>query len=143
MAAAMCQALPSFYSYYNSKSLFISVSNKLYEKYKVGQGYCRSIHDSFCSLGNCKIHILLIGTHLSQVLKILDKYRYIYQEIDCLYTFFQTQFFSSIVISSGGVSNQLSFRVQHNLRWKGAEKNTKRIKETICSEKVQKTLSKF
>ena len=28
----MCQALPSFYSDYNSKSLFISVSNDFYEK---------------------------------------------------------------------------------------------------------------
>ena len=31
MTAAMCQALPSFYSDYNNKSLF-SVFNELYEK---------------------------------------------------------------------------------------------------------------
>ena len=74
----MCQALPSFYSDYNSKSLFISVSNVFYEKYIVTQDYCVSTHDSFCSLGNCKFHIILIGTSLSQVLQRLDKYQYIY-----------------------------------------------------------------
>ena len=139
----MCQALPSFYSDYNSKSLFISVSNDFYEKYLVTQDFCVSTHDSFCSLGNCKFHIILIGTSLSQTLQRLDKYQYIYQEIDCLYTLYKHRFFSSIVTSSGEVFNQLSCGVQHNLRWKEAEKNTKRIKETICSQKVQKTLSKF
>ena len=32
MASAMCQAYPTFYSDYNAKSLFISVSEKFYEK---------------------------------------------------------------------------------------------------------------
>ena len=35
MAAAMYQAFPSFYSDYNEKSLFISVSCDFYEKYIV------------------------------------------------------------------------------------------------------------
>ena len=34
MAAAMCQALPSFYSDNNKKPLFISVSYEFYKKYK-------------------------------------------------------------------------------------------------------------
>ena len=104
----MCQALPRFYSDYNSKSLFISVSNNFYEKYIVTQDYCVSTHDSFCSLGNCKFHIILIGTSLSQILQRLDKYQYIYQEIDCLYTLYKHRFFPSIVTSSGEVFNQLS-----------------------------------
>ena len=33
MAAAMCQALPSFHSDYSKNSLFISVSNDFYEKH--------------------------------------------------------------------------------------------------------------
>ena len=103
----MCQALPSFYSDYNSKSLFISVSNDFYEKYIVTQDYCVSTHDSFCSLGNCKFRIILIGTSLSQILQRLDKYQYIYQEIDCLYTLYKHRFFSSIVTSSGEVSISL------------------------------------
>ena len=128
MAAALCQAfiqiIPSFYSDYNSKSLFISVSNEIYEKYIVTQGFCVSTHDSFCSFGICKFHIILIGTSLSQILQRLDKYQYIYQEIVCLYTLYKHRFFSSIVTSSGKVLNQLSRGVQHNLRWKGAEKTT-------------------
>ena len=48
MANAMCQVLPSFYSDYNSKSLFIFVSIEFYEKYIVTQDYCVSTHD--CSV---------------------------------------------------------------------------------------------
>ena len=44
MAAALCQALPSFYSDYKI-SLFISVSNKFYEICIVNQGYCVSTHN--------------------------------------------------------------------------------------------------
>ena len=35
MAAALCQAVPSFRSDYKSKSLFISLSNEFYKKYIV------------------------------------------------------------------------------------------------------------
>ena len=69
----MCQALPSFYSDYNNKSLFISVSNELNENYIEPQNYCVSTHDSFCSLESCKLHIILIGKSLGQVLSRLDK----------------------------------------------------------------------
>ena len=138
MAAAMCQALPSFYSDYNSKSLFISVSNDFYEKYIVTQDYCVSTHDCFCSLGNCKFHIILIGNSLSQILQRLDKYLYIYQEIDCLYTLYKHRFFSSIVTSSGEVFNQLSCGVQQNLRWKGAEKTPSVSRKRLVRKKFKK-----
>ena len=91
----MCQALPNFYSDCKSKSLIISVSNDFYEKYIVTQDYCVSTHDSFCFLRNCKFHIILIGTSLSQILQRLNKYQYTYQEIDCLYTLYKHRFFSS------------------------------------------------
>ena len=80
MAAAMCQALPSFHSDFKSKSM-----NEFYGKYIVTQDYCVSTHDSFCCSGSCKFHIILIGTSLSQIIQRLDKYQYKYQEIDCLY----------------------------------------------------------
>ena len=73
MAAAMCQALPSFYSDYCTKSLFISVSSDFYEKYIVTHDYCVSNPNSLCSLENCKLHLVLIGKSLSQILQRLDK----------------------------------------------------------------------
>ena len=93
MAAAMCQALPSFFSDYSNKSLFISVSNELYENYIV-----------------TNFHIILTGTSLSQILpKHISR--------NCLSLHFeQTQILSSIVISSGEVFNQLICKIQHNLR---------------------------
>ena len=68
MAAAMCQALPSFYSEYCQKSLFISVSSDFYEKYTVTNNFCVSTHSSYCSVENCKFHILLIGSSFDQIL---------------------------------------------------------------------------
>ena len=134
----MCEALPSFYSDCNSKSLFISVSNEFYEKYIVTQDYYVSTHDFFCSLGNFKFHINLIGTSLSQILQKLDKYQYIYQEIDCRYTLYKHRFFSSTVTSSGEFFNQLSCGVQHNLRWKGAEKTPSVSRKRLVCQKFKK-----
>ena len=88
-------------------------------------------------MGNCKFHIILIGTSFSQILQRLDKYQYIYQEIDSLH-FVQTQFFSSIVTSSGEVFNQLSCGVQHNLRWKGAEKTPSVSRKRLVRKKFKK-----
>ena len=51
MAAAMCQALPRFFSNYSKKLLFISVSNELYENYIVIQNYCVSTHIFFVFYG--------------------------------------------------------------------------------------------
>ena len=138
MAAAMSQALPSFYSDYNSKSLFISVSNELYEKNIETQDYCVSTHDSFCSLGSCNFQIILIGTSLSQTFQRLDKYIYKYQEIDCLYTLYKHRFFSSIVTSSGEVLNQLSCGGQQSLRWKGAEKTPSVSRKRLVWKKFKK-----
>ena len=77
MAAAMCQALPSFYSDYCKKLLFISVSSDFYEKYIVTLDYCASTHNYLCSLENSKF--VLIGISVSQIFQRLDKYVNIYQ----------------------------------------------------------------
>ena len=137
MAAALCQALPSFYSDYCTKSLFISVSSDFYKKYIVSHDYCVSTH-SLCSLKNCKFHLVLIGISLSQIFQRLDKYVYIYQEIDCLYTLFKHRFYSSIVTSSGEMFNQFRRAVQHNLRWKGAKKMPSIAKKRIIWKKFKK-----
>ena len=120
MAAYMCQALPSFYSDWNSKSLFISVSNDFYEKYIVTQDYSVSTQDSFCSLGNCKFNKILIGTSLSQILQRLDKYQYIYQEIDCLYTLYKHRFFFYVLSHQVGKSS-ISLVVECSIIYDGKE----------------------
>ena len=104
MAAAECQALPSFYPDYINKSFFISVSYKFYEKYMVTQDFCVSTHDFFCFLENCKFQLILVEKAPSKVLQRLGKYQYIYQEIDCLYCLRKYRFLSSLVTSSGKCS---------------------------------------
>ena len=106
MAAAMCQALSSIQSDYSKKLLLIS--NEFNENQKITQDYCISTHNSLCSLENCKFHLILIGITYNQILQRLDKYIYIYQEIDRLYTLFKHRFHSSFVTSSGEVFNQLN-----------------------------------
>ena len=81
MTAAICQALPSFYSDYRRKLLLISVSSDFYEKYIVTLDYCVSTHNSFCSLENCEFHLVLIGISLSQTFQKLDKYVYIIKKM--------------------------------------------------------------
>ena len=71
MAAAMCQAPPSFYSDYCQKFLFISVFRYFYEKYMVTNNFFVSTHNFYCSLENCKFHILLIGSSFDQTLQQL------------------------------------------------------------------------
>ena len=139
-AAAMCQALPSFYSDYSTKSLFISVSNEFYEKNIVTQNYCLSTHNSLCSLEKVRLHLVLIGTSFNQILQSLDKNNYIYQEIDCLYILFKHIFHSSFVTSSGSaeVFNQLNRAAQHNLRWKGAAKMPSIAEKRLVSRKKYK-----
>ena len=106
-----------------SKSANYFRLSDFYEKSIVAQDYCVSTHISLCSLENCKFHLVSIGTSLRQILQRLDKYVYIYQEIDCLYTLFKHRFYSNIVTSSGKIFNQLNRAFQHNLRWKRAKRS--------------------
>ena len=93
-----------------------------------------SAHESFCSLGIYKFHIILIGISLSQILQILDKY----QEIDSLYTLYNYKFFSSIVTSNGEVFSQIICGVHYKLRWKGAEKTPSVSRKRFVRKKFQK-----
>ena len=79
MAAAMCQALPSFYSDFCRKSRFNSVFSDFYKKYLVTHDYCVSTHNSYCSSDNCKFTKLLIGSTFDQILQQLDKFHFIFQ----------------------------------------------------------------
>ena len=71
------------------------------------------------------------------MLQRLDKYiyKYIYQEIDCLYTLFKNRFQSSIVASSGEVFIQLSRAGQRNSRWIGAENKPSIAKKRLILKK--------
>ena len=126
MAAAMCRALPSFYSEYSQKSQFFSVSSDFYEKFIVANNFCVSTHNSYCSLENCKFHILLIGSSFDRILQRLSNFHFTYQIIDCLYTLYKYRFYSNVISSTGEVFNQIDRAVHHNLEWKGAEKMPKK-----------------
>ena len=94
-----------------------------------------STHNSLCSLENFKFHLVLIVTSFNQILQRLDKYIYIYQEIDWLYTLLKHRFHSSVVKPSGQVFNQLNRAVQNNLRGKGAKKIPSIAKKRLTRKK--------
>ena len=135
MAATMCKAFPSFYSDYNEKSLFISVSYIFYEKH---HSFCVSTNNSYYSLENCKFHILLIGSSFDQFLQRLGNFHSTYQIIDVLYTLFKYRFYSNIISSTGEVFNQLDRAVHHNLKWKRAEKITNVEKKRLLRKKLKR-----
>ena len=135
----MCQTYPTFYSDYNAKSLFISVSENFYEKFIVTQDYCVSNHSSFCPVENCKFHLVLIGSSLDQFLQRLDKYHFTYQIVDCIYTLYKHRFYFNIISSRGEVFNQLNRAVKHNLKCRIPE-NYPVLQRNDCCEKNSKDI---
>ena len=138
MAAAMCQALPSFYSDYCQKLLFISVFSDFSEKCIVTNYFCVSFHNYYCSLENCKFHILLIGSSFDQILQRLGNFHFTYQIIDCLHTLYKNRFYSNVISSADEVFNQLNRAVHHNLKWKGAEKMPSVAKKRLLRKKFKR-----
>ena len=105
-----------------SKTAIFFVSINFYKKYVVTKIFCVSTHNSYCSLGNFKFHILLIGSSFDQILQRLGNFLFRYQIIDCLYTLYKYGFYSKVISSTGEVFNQVDRPVHHNLKRKGAEK---------------------
>ena len=132
MASAMCQAYPTFYSDYNAKSFFISVSENFYEKFIVTQDYCVSNHS------NCKFHLILIGSSLDQILQKLDKYHFTYQIVDCIYTLYKHRFYFNIFSSRSEVFNQLNRAVEHNLKCRIPEKLPSVAKKRLLQKKLKR-----
>ena len=98
------------------KSLFISVSSAFYKKYIVTNNFCVSTHNSYCSLVNCKFHILLIGSSFDQILQRLGNFYFTCQIIDCLYTLHKYRFYLNVFLSTGENFNQLDRAVHHNMK---------------------------
>ena len=138
MASAMCQAYPTFYSDYNAKSLFISVSENFYEKFIVTQDYCVSNNSSFGPVENCNFHLVLIGSSLDQILQRLDKHHFTYQIVDCIYTLYKHRFYFNIISSRGEVFNQLNRAVEHNLKCRIPEKLPSVAKKRLLRKKFKR-----
>ena len=104
MAAILLQTIPSFYTKFSEKSLFVSA--KTYEKYIVCKDYCVAHHDDkTCFLPYYHIitlvsylpyHIILLG-NVEELLKKLDTICFTYQHVDCLYTLFKYRFSGKVI----------------------------------------------
>ena len=138
MASAMCQAYTTFYSDYNAKSLFISVSENFYEKFIVTQDYCVSNHSSFFPVENCNFYLVLIGSSLDQILQRLDKYHFTYQNVNCIYTLYKYRFYFNIISSRGEIFNHLNRAVEHNLKCRIPEKFPIVAKKRLLQKKFKR-----
>ena len=96
------------------KNRFFFVSINFYKKYVVTKIFCVSTHNSYCSLGNFKFQILLIGSSFDQILQRLGNFLFTYQIIDCLYTLYKYGFYSKVISSTGEAFNQVDRPVHHN-----------------------------
>lgn len=120
MAGAMMNYLPSYFDSFNEFSLLIFSDTDNYQQFTttLEVEYTVSKHTSdFCTLRNCKYHILLYSTtkivdymasHLSQI-------TFMYYMIDALYGTYK--YFiagESIVTSEGALMTQLRNAVKYN-----------------------------
>ena len=120
------------------KIFFYLCLRKLYEKLIVTQDYCLSNHSSFCPVENCKFHLVLIGSSLDQILQRLDKYRFTYQIVDCIYTLYKFRFYFNIISSRGEVFNPLNRAVEHNLKCRIPEKLPSVAKKRLLQKKFKR-----
>ena len=138
MAAIMLQSIPSFYTKFSEKSLFISA--KTYEKYIVCKDYCIAHHDDkTCFLPACKYHILLLGD-VEELLKKLDSFCFTYHHVDCLYTLFKYRFSGKVFAKSGQVFDNLQRAVDFNQGNKGVERMPSLAKKRLLRKKYKKHL---
>ena len=120
------------------KISFYLCLRKLYEKFIVTQDYCVSNHSSFCSVENCKFHLVLVGSSLDQILQRLDKNHFTYHIVDCIYTLYKYRFFSKIISSRGEVFNQLNQAVEHNMKCRIPEKLPSVAKKRLLRKKFKR-----
>ena len=138
MAAVMLQVIPSFYTNYSKKSLFLSANN--YEKNIVIKEYCIAGHDDkMCFLPNCRYHIILIG-NIKELLQKLDAFCFNYQHVDCLYTLFKYRFSGKIVVESEQLFDNLQRAVQFNQQNKGVDRMPSVAKKRLLRKKYKNQL---
>ena len=142
MAAAMWQALPSFSSEYCQKSLFISVSSDFYKKCKVTNNFCVSTHNSYCSLENCKFHILLIGSSFDQILQRLSNFHY-HAKLSIVFTLCtNTDYIRMLFHQLAKFSINLT-ALFTTISIGNEQKNAKCCKEKTVTQKIQMSLFVF
>ena len=138
MAAIKLQSIPSFYTKFSEKSLFISAST--FEKYIVCKDNCIAHHDDkTCFLPACKYHIKLLG-NVKELLKKLDTFCFTCQHVDCLYTLFKYRFSGKVIAKSGQVFDKVQRAVDFNHRNKGMERMPSIAKKRLLRKKFKKHL---
>ena len=121
------------------QNLFLYLSQKTFiRKFIDTQDYCVSNHSSFCSVENCKFHLVLIGSLLDEILQRLDKYHFTYQIVDCIYTLYKYRFYFNIISSRGEVFNQLNRADEHNLKCRIPKKLPSIAKKRLLRKKFKR-----
>ena len=137
MATIMLQSIPSLYTNFSEKGLFISAGT--YEKYIVCADYCIAHDDDkTCFLPVCIYHIVLLG-NVEELLKKLDTFCITYQHVDCLYTLFKHRFSGKVFATSGQVFDNVQRAVDFNHRNKGVDRMPSIAKKGSC-EKSSKSI---
>ena len=138
MTAIMLQSIPSFYTKFSEKSLFIAANT--IEKYIVCKDYCIAHHDDkTCFLPSRKYNILLLG-NVEELLRRLDTFCFTYQHVDCLYTLFKYRFSGKVVAKSGQVFDNVQGAVDFNQRNKGVDRVPSIAKKRLLRKNYTKHL---
>ena len=96
-----------------------------------------------CFGSNCKFHIILLG-NVDELVKKLDRFCFIYEHVDCLYTLFKYRFSGTVIAKSGQVFDNVQQAVDFNRRNKGVDRMpTEHCKKETLAEKFKKHLFSF
>ena len=144
MTAVMLQVIPSIFVEYSEKCLISSADT--YKNYIVLNDICVAFHDDkSCSVCNCKFHNSLLGNAslLEELLKNSEKFCFIYQHVDCLYTLFKYRFCGNVIAKSGQVFDNVQRAVNFNHRNKGVDRRPSIAKKRLLRKKEQKAFIPF
>ena len=141
MAAVMLQVIPSFYTNYSKKLVFISAN--INEKNIVSKDYCFAHHDDkMCFLANFKWPNILKGDK-KHLLEGLNACCSNYQRVVCLYSLFRYRFNCKNVVKSGQLFDKQQRAAHFNHQYKGVHGFLSITKKNLREQLEKQLLSSF
>ena len=132
----MLQVIPSFFTDYSKKDLFISAIT--YEKYIVSKEYCIACRDNkICFLPKYRHHIIILIGGIKKLLKNLDAFCFNYQHVDGLCTLLKYRFSRKIFVTGGKIFDNVQRAVLFSHQICSGQ-NAQHCKNETLEQKLQK-----
>ena len=138
MAAIMLQRIPSFYTKFSEKCVFISANTN--EKHIVCKDYCIANHDDKTCFLPAYRNLNILRGNVEELLKKLKTFCFTYQHVNFLYTLFKNRFSGKIIAKSGQVFDNVQRAVDFDQRKKRVHRKRSIAKKSLLRKKFKKHL---